>query len=182
MHIIGISGKIGAGKSTIARGIIGNSIWDVVLPFAKALKEDIVSLGFAPEEVYVHKTPAMRALLQTYGVARRAQDSAHWIKQWQKALVDYSSARFVVIDDVRFANEHRFLRDMGTYLIRLERDYGRSINENMTPEHISETELDSEDDWDEHHIVKDGDLERLRVIAEEAKVRASMTYAARKFL
>lgn len=181
MHIIGISGKIGAGKSTIARNIVGDSIWDVVLPFAKKLKEDIISMGFAPEEVYTQKTPAMRALLQTYGVARRAQDSAHWIKQWQKALVDHSSARYIIVDDVRFANEYRFLRDIGAYLIRLERDYGRPINENIN-EHISETELDNEVNWDEHHIIKDGDLDRLRTIAEEAKVRASMTYAARKFL
>lgn len=172
MIIIGISGKMQAGKTYVAKRIIGTSPFDVIVPFAKPLKEDLVSWGFEPSEVWDTKPPAIRALMQAYGVARRHQEPNYWLGRHKKLVGQVDSARIVVVDDVRFPNEFDYLRSLGAYMVRLTRH-----PQVFASTHESETALDGENRWDADYTIPSGDMAQLDVAAEEIRARAPYKYA-----
>ncbi len=172
MILIGIGGKMHAGKTYVAKKIISGSVYDLILPFAKPLKEDLISWGFAPSEVYESKPPAIRALMQAYGVARRHQEPNYWLGRHKKMLGLVDSARIVVVDDVRFPNEFDYLRSLGAYMVRLTR-----VGAMYSDAHESETALDDENRWDAEYSIPSGDLAQLDAAAEEVRARAPYKYA-----
>lgn len=151
-EIIGISGKAGHGKDTLAKLLVDNHGY-YRRAFADALKEDIAHLlygtsskkGVKELEANKHK-PEIRALLQSYGVAQREKDPHYWIRE---CLNRYQGVRAykggaltgLVIPDVRFKNEAEEVQRRGV-LIRVVRD---NFESGLTPEaqaHPSETDLD----------------------------------------
>lgn len=69
------------------------------------------------------KPPLMRALLQNYGTeVRRGDKDSYWTDEWDKAT--YSARctdQNIVVDDVRFLNEAKAVKERGGIIIRLVR-------------------------------------------------------------
>ena len=162
--IIGISGKLGTGKTTVTNMLI-NSILPsfgmsgVRMAFGDKLKSMASEVyGFDRELCYTGKTskvkipenidpalvnpkwdnePTVREILQYYGTDyTRAKDADFWVKELSKD-VEKAAADFVIIDDVRFPNEYDFAMKNGI-CVRIEAypGYGRG------GDHSSETALD----------------------------------------
>ena len=136
---IGISGKMGSGKSTIR---------DEIIKSLDSLKCDTVSLA-APikrvekviyKDLGIEHTKKDRQLLIQLGMWGRGIDPDFWLKQAVK-MMKKSKADVVICDDVRFLNEAEWFDNNGI-LLRLE---GKQRGDNVNPEFadsISETQLD----------------------------------------
>jgi hypothetical protein len=169
MLILAISGKQRTGKTYCATQLVDNHHFKR-MSFAGPLKDDIRAMGFPETDIY-NKPPYMRALMQTYGQARRAVDPNHWVNALYTDLSNLYmlgvSSPFgyqsVVIDDVRFPNEIDMLRDFADNrqwcefrAIRMKRT-GEQAEDASHAEEISETALDGRDDWWQVFPVAGGD-------------------------
>lgn len=137
--IIGLAGGKGCGKSTVAKII--NKLHDFeVISFATPIKEMLRVLGLGDAELYdptIKEIPldeygkSPRALLQSLGTewGRMLVSGDVWIQALRKQLKPKTN---YVIDDVRFDNEARFIRERGA-VIHVERE--RDIDGDT---HISE--------------------------------------------
>ena len=88
------------------------------------------------EDLFIHKPPLIRTLLQNYGTeVRRADKESYWTDQWEGKLVFALNEDSVVVDDCRFISESEVIRKHGGTIIRLTRP------DLTTPDnHSSETE------------------------------------------
>ncbi len=137
--IIGLSGKTGTGKSTIALNIADIILEQggraEILPFALVLKRECARrfgfpLGLAlsqegKSQVIFHpELPngcmTIRRILQWYGtdVCRR-RDPDHWVKIMRVLVDGIKSGTTIIIDDIRFPNEADFVLERGGYLVRV---------------------------------------------------------------
>ncbi len=174
MKIIGISGKAGAGKDTVARilrSIIQKDYSCTKLSFAGKLKDICVMLfGWDRERLegdYAYKEgntldngeidPACamlgmtrRQVLQIMGTEgmRHGLHQDIWIIALKLAIMRGEFPADVgFLTDCRFKNELQFVRDMGGYLIRVDRVDGIETLTKHT-DHASETDWLDWDDWD----------------------------------
>jgi hypothetical protein len=140
--IIGISGKKRSGKDECC-----NVILDMFpgrgerIAFADALKSEVGEVCGVSLATLEERKPIFRTMLQWWGTEFRRQfcgPDSYWIDRAAEAIAK-SKADFVVIPDVRFPNELKFVRDRGGLAIRIESDRA-----NLTDSHSSETSLDSE--------------------------------------
>ena len=178
--IIGISGKAGSGKDTVA-DILVKEFGFKKFVFADALKEMVMKhFGLTYEECYGKKTECSRRILQGLGggFVRQEIDEWYWIKQLDKKITSYLKKypqSKIVISDVRYKNEYKSIKNkFGTVIydrgltIRIERKASKiecGIN------HASETELDNITDWD-LVIHNDHDLITLKeLVRKEALER-----------
>jgi hypothetical protein len=95
----------------------------------------------------------VRELLQHHGTeVRRKQDPGYWVKAMKAAIdrdrrfAENYQAPSYVIDDVRFENEARMVKDLGGVLIRIQ-PYPEWVP-GPHADHISETDLDDIGGWD----------------------------------
>ena len=159
---IGVSGKMGTGKDYIATSHL--------IPFIeKTLGKKCMIVSFADMikiNVMVHnnitidmltgdKTNEVRTLLRQEGQGKKRDFGDDiWIR-YTKAIGDMYMARgidYIIITDVRFKNEYKFIEDMNGVIIRINapnRNETRLRRESNNDEqymalknHISETELD----------------------------------------
>lgn len=163
MKIIGLSGKMGVGKSVTAREL--KTRWDsaLVLSFAAALKHEAATLyGYDPQlndsqagkdTVVFHPhlpdgKATVRWILQQQGRKRRAEDPQYWTKKLMQALDVLRMVRVqcVIVDDIRFANEVQALRLCDAFLVRIEPFDGWVPGLGSDDE--SETALDNCVGWD----------------------------------
>lgn len=156
--IIGISAKMGCGKTTLADYIIEE------LPFKRKAFADILkqecseTYGYPLEWNYtgegkhqlislnvLPKQPmSVREILQWHGTDfRREQDWNYWVKLMDKEIKEDED---IIIDDVRFENEADFVKKRNGLLIRLEPYPGWKPEKYSN--HVSETALDEYDGWD----------------------------------
>lgn len=129
--IVGISGKAGAGKDTIAECLV-KSYGYTRIGLADALKNEVVSkfpltlraiLGEHMADADLGevvggrtKPLALRRLLQEYGTeVRRADNPMYWITRYIKALRACQTP--VVTPDVRFPNEAEVIAMYGGVII-----------------------------------------------------------------
>lgn len=170
--IIGISGKAGCGKSTLARLLMERlpGAWQRI-GFADILKREVakfygfdVALAFdekgkgspvkRPAQLHgdwwpwEHEFVTVRQLLQHYGTdVYRKRDPNYWVERMREHLATVIPLSYgVIIDDVRFINEAAMVRDMGGLLVRLEPYL--EWKPGAGAEHASETNLDGWTDWD----------------------------------
>lgn len=163
MIIIGLGGKAGSGKSTVAEFLGHFGFREMA--FAEPLKEAAALLfGFNEEQVNgalkeivdgrLGKSPRM--VLQELGDACRAIWPEVFVSAIRRRLFRVSGR--VVISDVRFLNEARCLELLGAKLIRVQRP-GAGARSGLIG-HASEEELDAWTGWSAT-IVNDGTRERL---------------------
>ena len=144
--MVGFSGKIGCGKTTICEML------ERLLATRLELSVKTISFGmedatFRKQTVIIPHSRGMnvRNLLQWWGteVCRR-HDPHYWVKEWKKEVNRAALLDVVLIDDVRFPNELYAISgnpDAFGCVFRV-RPYG---DWNFYSEHESETALDTYD-------------------------------------
>lgn len=139
--ILGVAGKAGAGKDTLADELVKNHGF-FKASFALALKLEVMQkLGFTREEVFETKPPHVRKVLQEYGQAMRDADPEFWIRKLERYI---EGKRAVVIPDVRYINEVAAIERWGGKVIRiLHADRPYPLAGTPAATHPSETELDA---------------------------------------
>lgn len=146
--IVGITGKLGVGKTTAADFLIERGF--VKVGFKDAIVKEITErfpnllIEIAKHEPFDPtmrtKGPLLRALMQHYGTeVRRRDDEHYWIKAWKATAYSHIiRGKSVVCDDVRFLNEVEAIRELGGKIIRLTRP-----DVTTTGSHASEVEMDA---------------------------------------
>jgi hypothetical protein len=177
MILIGISGKRGTGKDSLA-SILRNKYGFLNLPFAEELKSAVREefrltrdhtdgwLKETPLPTYPGFTP--REIMIRYGQFFRQFDKNWWVEkvfdkmQQIKTLKSYGDEMRVSISDVRFINEAQYIKKQGGILVRLERKPELNIYKGVVDD-ISETDLDLYDNFDytidSDHNISLSDLE-----------------------
>jgi ABC-type dipeptide/oligopeptide/nickel transport system ATPase component len=177
--IIGLSGKIGSGKSTFSselRNVLESKNYIVEeRNFADKLKKITYELtghyGYTQEDKNVY-LPIWRKtvgeILQLLGteVLRNHFDSEVWVKA---TISNLNPDTTYIIGDVRFLNEVEAIKSLGGIVIRLEGDpCNIRLNSKRDPNHSSETSLDNYIDFDGVYVnTPEKGLEGLRAYAEE---------------
>lgn len=152
--IIGISGRAGAGKTTLAENLIrrfhdSNIDHITLIDFADPVRK--IAAEFLPREWKLHPCDlrneeikrlafpsgkTVRQLLQVIGTdVGRTFDPDIWLKKYEEEINSLPDPYIVVTADVRFLNEVTQIKKLGGIVIRLLRNpYNLS--------HASEHDLD----------------------------------------
>ncbi len=157
-NIVVISGKICAGKSSVARGVTLIDPRYEVVSLASPLKNDVVSMTGQP--ITRDNKHIVRELLQAYGSSMKGLYGQNY---WAERLLDYARDMNIenfIVDDVRYPYELEALKEYADsfYSIRLlihpqlqqeryQALYGRELDETKLGHH-SETSLDEYVDFD----------------------------------
>lgn len=152
-NIIGISGKLGSGKTTAAKYLAKHGY--TIVNYADILKCSAAAiLGVDKSLCYTREgkntiIPELNitigAFLQQYGTAMRSIDDDIWVKLLFRNIDTHKE---IVIADVRFPNEARAIHERGGKVIRLSAAEPLINNDSRDRNHISETALDNWDLWD----------------------------------
>lgn len=145
VRTIGLCGPAGAGKSTAAEHLMRHWRFQRVR-FAGPLKAMMLALGLDPAHVDGDRkeepTPLLcgrtpRQAMQWLGTewGRNLIGEGFWITAFQAAVectpgfwCNGSHHRLIVVDDVRFANEAKAIRDRGGIVVRIERPGAGSVS------------------------------------------------------
>ena len=130
--IFGISGIARCGKDTLGKHLIAklqkSGFPTIPISFASVLKYDLDP--FLKEKVNIsaftentQEKEIIRPLLVAYGTnVCRKIDPDHWIKKIEKQVkASINSKIIVVITDVRYENECKWIKDNGGFMIHLSR-------------------------------------------------------------
>lgn len=142
--IVGITGRKGAGKNSACDNLAG---WSV-MSFASPLKEVCSTVfGLTTEEMtdpnlkelplgrWPYESP--RAILQKVGTEIfRNYYSDVWVQNLKNRVMN-NLYEDIAITDVRFENEAKAIRELGGYIVRVERP-----GLHKTDTHSSELEMD----------------------------------------
>ena len=177
--IIGLCGYMGSGKSTVARELAHLLPDAHIVPFAATIKRMCRALGLTEAQVYggekdtpcellAGKTP--RHAMQTLGTewGRGRIDDRIWLRAWRASIP--TGARFVLVDDVRFANE---VLELHT-LIQVDRRQERAREPG--PKHASENLGDLAHTIDAK-IANNGTEQELRAKVREYLCGATFAFA-----
>jgi len=169
MLVIGLSGKIGTGKSTLAGmlqerfpGAVQESFadqikteaaqafgFDLELTRSELGKKTLIKLDPGQTWLTGRRVATVRELLQWWGTDfRRKQNPDYWIWKMDHVLVAHLQAHApaVIIDDVRFENEATMVLSwQHGQLYRLLPYFGWRPGPNA--DHLSETALDDFTAW-----------------------------------
>ena len=149
MKIIGISGRMKAGKTTVARhllSIISSTTSPITyistngfFSYPKKVFADLFgysgvdmdSQEFKDDVHYCGKTN--RVLMQEFGRKMREIWLDIWVEHWKEGVLDLTQDdQLVIVPDVRFPNEVKAIQDMGGIVIRLTRNPVNSNDETET--------------------------------------------------
>ena len=170
MKLIGITGKAGAGKDTLAAGFVRLGYRRIA--FADALKEAAAVIAGEPSGPYfthegkVEFSPVLgrtrREALQSLGSAVRSHlDEGVWVR---RALAEWErlGRPATVISDVRYDNEAQKIRDLGGMVIRIDRP-GPALLSGAAAAHESEHGVCV--DLVDEVFVNDGDIDDVNAYA-----------------
>ncbi|KKN69120.1 hypothetical protein LCGC14_0444090 [marine sediment metagenome] len=149
--ILGIAGPAGSGKNYIAKEFLRPHGFHEVA-FAEGFKHKVVGMGFQYDEVFDSKPPTVRRLLQEEGTAngRDRYGRQLWLRTLESFIIRthelWGIKRFVVTD-VRFKNELAWVHSLEGEVGFINSDRGH-ILEADTATHVSETEMQTIDNWD----------------------------------
>jgi hypothetical protein len=144
--LIGLTGKAGVGKSTIAY-ILAREYGYVCVPFAEPLKDMLRAIGLTHDELYGDKKEVVNAdygvtprhMMQTLGTewGRNLIGQDVWVEAWKRSLYRRYSNANIVVDDVRFLNEVAAVRALGGKVVNLN---GSPPLNDITNRHASESQ------------------------------------------
>lgn len=158
--IIGVSGKIGSGKTTVTQYLIDNLRYEFVeRSFAYKVKQIASILCGLPMEDMISQEGKNKRLEAFGGITvgelqqiigtdmfRQKFSEDVWITS---LFLDYKPDEYWIVSDVRFKNEADYIRKIGGTLIRLEGDpAGVRAASNRNLNHPSETDLDDYEHFD----------------------------------
>ena len=164
-YIIGITGKMGCGKDTVAEFIKCAFAHTEIIPFAKPLKDMMIEyFGMTHDDVYTQKGKESfnpfwgmtnREALQKVGTEcfRNNFHPDTWLKLME-LNIRKSNAKVIVVPDVRFEKEFELLRNLGGATIKIIRP--DSERTEAYTQHASEQGCSSDVD-----IFNDGTLTEL---------------------
>lgn len=153
--IIGISGKAGSGKNTVANIIKDRANVKIyTVAFADELKKitgellgiDIATIErYKREDIPIFGYP-IRTWLQRIGTMFREEvNKSFWISRLGLRIEDIikqDKDAIIIVTDLRYLNEALYLKNIGAKLVRVLR------TTDIISNHPSETELDNEDIFD----------------------------------
>jgi adenylate kinase family enzyme len=114
---IAFCGYAGVGKTTAANFLVRNFGY-TKLSFANAVKEKAKEL-FPDLEFIKPYTKCERRLLIAIGNSIRSVNNQYWVRLLEEKL-DEIESKDIVIDDVRFLVEEKFLRRKGFLIVRID--------------------------------------------------------------
>jgi len=147
MRVLGLTGRRGSGKSSVAK-ILANTYDFEIMSFATPIKDMLSAMGI-PDK-YLHDPEFKEKPVPGYGKSGRFMMQTlgtDWARNllgqgvWARAVKDKISKLKidVVLDDVRFENEASMIHAYGGMIVRIDRPY-----QNTTDEHRSELQLPEE--------------------------------------
>ena len=153
IRLLGISGKRGSGKDTVARLIQQlqpERHWQI-MSFGDAIKAVCATLAgedVAPYYTQAGKTALLPAfgrtrgeMLQQVGAALRGWNYEIWVQAFFARL---PADQFIIVPDVRFPNEAQPILDRGGRMLRVEGDPLRQQGDGTRDDsHPSETVMDT---------------------------------------
>ncbi|MCB2379307.1 hypothetical protein LGH70_17045 [Hymenobacter sp. BT635] len=153
VHLIGLSGKRGSGKDTVARLIQQlqpERNWQI-MSFGDAIKAVCATLAGESTQPYYSQTGKAELLpdfgrtrgemLQQVGAALRAWDYEIWVQAFFARL---PPGQCILVPDVRFPNEAQPILDRGGLMLRVEGDPLRQQGDGTRDDnHPSETVMDT---------------------------------------
>jgi hypothetical protein len=176
--LIGITGRLGTGKSTLAE-MLAQQIPDArVVAFADALKDAVTTM--LARRILVredalrawlddHKSDVFGPMLQGFGEFARLQcGQDFWIEQLAESLPDRA-----IVADVRHHNEAEWIRSRGGLLVVIGGPCRRP-GDTRSAEHPSERHVEAIAAGADVRVINGGDLDWLRT---EARRIARMALA-----
>jgi len=162
--ILGISGKIGTGKTTLAQHIqhilAHKHLFSMGVPvlraFGDAIKVEAARLySFPLQWAYtqegkqkLHGGKAVRQILQEHGMARRAEDKLYWVNRFKESIaLDMAQGNCIIVHDMRMPTEADAVKSLGGETLRLE-PYVGWVQDPKHGNDITETALDAYQGWD----------------------------------
>lgn len=171
VHLIGFSGKIGSGKDYVAKYIFlpflnkelkkicsCNPVRPLFLSFADPLKQECaLRYNCSYDQLYNNKDLFTRKKLQEVGIEfREKYGKMVYVNAMEMNIqlhVDRSDINVIIIPDVRFPGEMKFIQDNGGKVYRViakQRTHDKLFMEckgdenemKLRSNHISETSLD----------------------------------------
>ena len=130
MKIIGLSGRMKAGKSTVAEYLSTYIPDSAIHGFSDGIKTLAIDyfcendMDFNSQEVksQIHQSgKTYRQILQECGTKMREIWPEVWIYSWQ-SFMRFLPMSVCIVPDVRFPNEVKAIQDMGGIVIRLTRN------------------------------------------------------------
>ena len=176
-HLIGLSGRRGSGKDTVARllqelqperGWQIRSFGDSIKAVCAALTGEPIApyytqAGKAELVPTFHRTRG--EMLQQVGLALRAWEPLVWVDAFFAGLPPEA---FVLVPDIRFPNEADPIRARGGLMLRVEGDPLRQRGDGTRDDnHSSEVSLDEYAHFD-YVIQNNGSLQDLRASVVQA--------------
>lgn len=171
--IIGTQGKKRHGKDTCAEELVGllQDYNPVIIHFADALYIEVAKItGVGILHIKNHKD-LFRPMLQWWGTEFRRiwqNNDNYWVDQVRIKIANLTPKhRVVIIPDVRFQNEVKFVREyQHNLIIKVERKFASPLLED-SDSHSSETSLDniSIDDF----VITNDTLEKFKARIKAAK-------------
>lgn len=127
MKILGLSGRARSGKDTICRLIQEDYPSAIRFAFADELKRQCHSAWnsvYPTVPFHELEKEIRRPLYQIWGteLCRRVFGADHWLKYFPSVGTD----DFVIVTDVRYANEAKFIRDKGGLVFEVRRPSAES--------------------------------------------------------
>jgi hypothetical protein len=120
--IIGLVGFKGSGKSEVAKHLVnkhGFILYNFKVAIIREIKEYYpLLLQFFSE---LHEM-TIDELMISHGIMRRQQNSNYWVEQWAKVIDASPGDLNVIVDDVRFLNEYKPIKQRHGSVWRVLRD------------------------------------------------------------
>ncbi|MHA2294883.1 MAG: AAA family ATPase [Candidatus Hodarchaeales archaeon] len=168
LRFIGITGRMGAGKTTVARLILTEDENFVLLRIAGKLKQIVQEL----------ELPYTRDMLQRVATFFREIDHDIWVKNALREIdevIEENPTIKIVVDDVRFQNEANLLRKRGFVIVKVKTNIGMRKNRIETRDGLSITDRTwqrwqvdpTEEEIDtivtDYSVINDGDMNGLLI-------------------